>query len=758
MSAGAVSAPAVVANPTPGAALAAIGLVTDPAALGGPVRPTLEHLPSAPAVSLEALHPATVAKFLERRSGGHAPMGFNAPKVLRYETTGEAKWGTLDALLTDLVDAGGQYIRQPTDADLCWPTGEGVDVPVEPLTTRSTGEAEAGPVYVALRSALWDRLYASFARLGTGGADDGAAPLRLVLTFPTLGHIGQVSVTDPIDDMSGKAPEIVDGKMLSMGWDMDPTSGHPAQSLTWWDGTTVRLEDSGYSEADPSGISVDYGVTRGNPTYWWIQSTLDPRSRYKLYYLYLMGRAAAQLLLDLDAAFQAETRAPEEVPEWGGRASVPSVFGRLIAIELGNELDKSLICSSGEVSTQGRYHALMVREVTRGLQQVFGDHGRRLLLLLPSLSQYFALPDDKSGAGSGPPTFEDTLAFDRALLQGLADTAGEFGDDPAVPPVDLSWLQYQDYHYYHFDDSTAPGPIMRLVQEVQRLEALMGEVTDPDGVAPFAGVRVTVSETGASAAVSQAPIEAYPYLGEFFDSHPTPAAQSAAVAQLQAREVWRRMAVALCTAAAAGWNSHMSLSGAGNNFVGSGIREDLGDDSTQTAAEAHTRLSWWAWQRLNQATSAYGGGQRDDINGARGRLAYGPAVPLVDGVEATYDDLDPSDAEQMAVIVEFVSTVLADYAYVLFLDPMADTAAEAEVIVSNPSGGRVVQLPTIPEALTDGSAADATSFPDDSPDSAWDTPLVDTEDVELRLSLVADQDPILLLSAYPLEFTVQGVV
>jgi hypothetical protein len=381
------------------------------------------------------------------------------------------------------------------------------------------------------------------------------------------------------------------------------------------------------------------------------------------------------------------------------------------------------------------------------------------------------------------PSFSETLDWHGGFLASLeAACAALDGPDPIEEgragtdfAVDVSWFVNQDYHHYNYAETAAPSHIASLAAE---LTALAQSVVD-SGVTELAGVTTSVCETGASTTweldgdASGLPDEIgiasyrdrsvdpfadlvvnYPYLYEPWLASGDTALEGAAH-RFQARDLWRRLGVALATATHVGWHSHRDEGT--SPYRGTGLREesdpsgDLADTSLRPE-EAWTRLSYWSLQRLTRLLAL----PADTTTGAAAGVIPG-RMTLPSTAEASYyqTGLDTSLAEDMAVVLEFVAGTVADYVYVVFVDPTAASTLEVAVAIENP-GGTVWQVPSVPAGTTRATGTVEGYLPADSPSAEWNVVSAawGTAQSHIELSTRADADPILLLSSERLTITV----
>lgn len=736
-------------------------------------------------------------------TGPVVPVGVNAPNVYRLESDGVAfeYMGSLQGIVDDLdvetgvanptdVSApytryglGLSFLRQPTNADLTWlPASSGTGIPVyerniegaprgvpHSSATRTlrakdhrTEAVRRDNLYWLLYDEHWDALHDMFVALGSTDR-----PVKVVLTWLTLG------INDPAGTWQDPIGEFKSDRVVHQLWE----AAHDASTTIGWSSTAdpsvfeqVDIHDFAYQVA-----GVDYESTRDPNGF--SHNVLDPRSRYKLYYYFRMGAAVARLLLDLQESLNAEF----------GEHAAPVLRDLVLAMEMGNELNQADLPAavnpfrtrSGDsfgrdrewvptIAEHATYWARVVREGARGIQTVLSrDAATDIPLWLPSLAMYFRMAWDSSESVEAPPSFSDVSEWQNAFASALRSVNGVDGwenpDGEASPagsgPIALDWFTNQDYHYYHYKSGQRAGFIGRLDAEVRQLEANLGDayLCDEDGCE--GGQTVSVCETGASSwsngSEDDVDLAAYPYLAAAAAAGRLPEALD----RFEAREVWRRLAVGLGCASHVAWHSHLVAESSG--FRGMGLRLDA--PTQANAASEQGKLAWWAMQRLLRVLVPAGG------SGAVPGTATLPAVHpdyaawwwyastvAVDGY-----GLDTADARDMVVMVSFAPATLGSYAYLLFVDPIADTSLRVRVTVTNTGeesgmGGNVWQIPTVPESAGAVTFAPAPpgAFPVEAEGASWTRTgrTWSYDQTSFQLGLVPDQDPILLVSQYQLTF------
>lgn len=694
--------------------------------------------PERPSVRLP--EPRSRSDYAHRASG----LGFNAVPFQAYEFTqaNEAdgddatwawrKYGDTPNLLRDLEALGATFVRQPKLIDLSWPN----DIAI-PLVTGS----DLTPLKDAFRSgpnSVYEQLVAFFVT-SFSREDREAPPIQLVFTWLTV--LAQVepeaksSLTDPLG-------EIWVETIVPLTWHEDHLTANlkgRLPEIVWWDGQDFTMAECITIRNPTSRVSL------GPQDKTWAIGTLDPRSPYKLYYVYLLGRAVGELLLEVEADVQAALG--EEA------SSTFSVFDHIVGIELCNEVNiKNVVLGEDGLpaaSESARLWMRVVREGIRGFREALGD--ARIDLWLPSLWSY-SIPDDEAVATAGAEmsTFRYTLAFDRELLTWVSVWDSIADDDecdsqtdakgPEWPPVDRSWITNQDYHWYHYKGSGAP--VIQLVAEAEALRGLF----QTTGLEALVGADVTLSVCETGSTVYKEDLrdnDDYPYWAHVI-AQDTAAREGVdpAAYPFQAAEVWRRLATALCVARHVSWHTHMSSTASGrlpyfpgdandadtNPFHDMGVRDDFRLDSARstTAALAYQRPSWWAWQRLSTVLASRAAGER---GGWRGRLLSRPPDPgnyyqAHNGIDRRLFRAIPAN---MVVALGFYLGEDGDelgmrYAYLLFLDPAVFYDAtekgprpSVDVFVLNESGSRTVLYPTVPDAPTVHAWGVELVFPDDSP-------------------------------------------
>lgn len=748
------------------------------------------------------------------------PVGVNAPYVFHAEAGlgvsggSDTAFGDTDAILSDLDATGArdplagdatairglgvQFFRQPTDADTPWPHApemaeapETYEVPVVYEADGSTvtfipgtvsaalGTRDRNTLYWVLHDKRWEPLYEMFKRLGTG-SDDGRR-LQVVLTLLTLGQTPLVDEVDPVTVTVAEAPapQLRTETMAALRFHTD----HLAASVVLDDGTIVNIGDVWYASELDSGAATSFSPTDGAD---WAVATLDTRSRYKLHYLYLIGQAVGQLLLDLRDTFEAESNAAASGPELTRRCGQaapsdtaqspwllycrtarPNVFASIKAIEIFNEVNKDNQATGDDPTlVTAKWWARAAREAARGLSEALGTGGAdgatsaAVDLWLPSLAMYMLRADDPAAEVSDRPRFADIRTWQQAFLAYFTGDAGA-----ADLPV-LRWFAGQDYHYYSYKLNQGPGPIARLYYEIATLNENLAEYAEyfsPGGVV------ASVCETAASTREGDVPsAEVYPPpdgTQRYEDPYPyvsylirqvyarDPTGQATFRDTFQAREVWRRLCVAAGSGAGAvAWHTHIADST--SNFAETGVREDADTDGA-TAASATTKPAWWSLQRINELLACDDGTNR----GLSARLIHLPAEP-----DGGCDFLDTRRATDMVVIVEFSPARYTPYAYLILVDPSAAIGLEvalcASVGAEEGAEWSVWKVPTVPDAawISAAVAGTATAYPVGSVSSEWyetDLEWVGTGPAFLALeAMTSNANPVLLLSSHSLEFLI----
>lgn len=674
-----------------------------------------------------------------RRAGPPAPakalpiVGLNAPRYGYYEesllTADPAeyatKFGDKEAVLADLVNLGVRYLRQPTNVDLTWPRvtdDRGNAHPAE--IPAVTDFARAVELSELLHAASYDGLKELFERARDNG-------LQVVLTFLKVHPVPVMHYEYAFDPGTGRevataveASDPLEQLIQPHGiwWSAD----HSGQRVRWWDGSYPRFESVEELQATPTELTDDD----------WVYYSLDTRSHYKLFYVYLIARAMGRLLVEIDQAV-------------GGDGIFPLIAG----IELGNELNGlNMVDDAHAVGASARDYgrmawlwALFVREATRGFQEALTEAGRSVPLWLPSLLSYASeqlapRPDDVATLGA-------VYAFEEGLVSGLE---AAFGRDPtfrsgALPG--LSWFAGQDYHWYHYLDDTAPGPIARLGVELDRLRGILARSSG------LAGVTMAVTESGASVESSKVAVR-YLYAS-------TVHGPGATADLFQAREVWRRLAFTLASGAHAGWHTGM-CSSEDDTFAQMGLRHDDASDTlaieietgvgTAVASAVEPRLSYGAYQALAALT-------RLDLGGGPGRWTV--VHPNPPGSSAGFSraySLDTTAPGDMAVILGFRVQVVPEHAgpswlywYVLLVDPSADPGLGVTFSASRPQRDVSVWA-TVPEAWSlVAAAASPERFSEYG--ATWRVP-TSVSGRRIQLATSADADPILVLSPSRIEWVI----
>jgi hypothetical protein len=285
-------------------------------------------------------------------------------------------------------------------------------------------------------------------------------------------------------------------------------------------------------------------------------------------------------------------------------------------------------------------------------------------------------------------------------------------------------------------------------------------------VEPYAGHAMTVSVSESGASTYERDIGGV-YVWVDREADAGLATDDAVLQRFQAREVWRRLAVAAARGWAVAWHTHMgnvNLASGGESVPGpfgyTGLRLD-GQLETSPASDAFERPSYWAWQRfaaLLRGVDATTGEPAD----WRARFVPSGQGPLTNFGQ----DLDPADWDDTLVMVEFDLGGGQEfagepwyYAYVILRDPTSanirvpadkndlfpfpDDPAPPELTLQNSEGRRVIRLPTVPMysvmASTGGTVDFPTSVPYVATPNDWGTTyeLVTESDSEVRLTVYA---------------------
>lgn len=266
------------------------------------------------------------------------------------------------------------------------------------------------------------------------------------------------------------------------------------------------------------------------------------------------------------------------------------------------------------------------------------------------------------------PTFETTHYFQRALCQHLVEL---FRNDYSVtnsdvPPVDFTWFASQDYHYYNYKPAHQPGLIIRLAAEIKALhDTMLPTALGGVDVVGAAGHDVTISvcETGAAADTANIRAAEYPY---------TAAVMTAAEAdRFQARDLWRRLAVAATQARYVAWHSHMAsvemTAGLSAGFLYTGLRYDVPFESNYDPNTVNERPSYYAYQRFTSLAATDAPYNWQII----ARFTNPLPTPMIDYFHTGTSTLLPED---IAIAIHFVKGRDLHW-YLLMIDPSADLGA-----------------------------------------------------------------------------------
>ena len=221
----------------------------------------------------------------------------------------------------------------------------------------------------------------------------------------------------------------------------------------------------------------------------------------------------------------------------------------------------------------------------------------------------------------------------------------------------------------------------------------------------------------------------------------------------------------LSATTAVAWHTHRDL--ADSQYVGTGLRNDVGDLSTRPGG-AHRHLAWWAFQRVTRFLVV-------PADATTGRFAGAPPATLLTGLDSpeypvleTYYYQAPrgtvtsSEAEDTCFVFGLSPGTVADWVYVVILDPTTDKDVAARIIVSNPNGATVWQLPSVPQRVDEVTPADDSDFPQDTPSAEWNEIIQGWSPATTAFELIlpsrageAAGDPILLLSSEQLFFSIE---
>lgn len=692
----------------------------------------------------------------------HASVGINAPKLLEYETGDGARaiYGSTASILDDLGALGVGIVRQPSNADLGWPRD--VEVPQvangEEMYTAAFQETPKANL-----AALFEEMRGR------------SSPQKVVLTLFSGGS-NNFKYTEP----SGEYDTSVGVGGLT--W----PSTHAGVALSLWDtATTYTINEYVLADLWNSGGTGTYSTDPASADYQWYMGSLDLRSRYKLKYIYYIGYAIGRLLIEVNGDYR--TTHGEDI------------WDMIEALEVFNESNHAnpffnnylhprgftwLMNSNTVVETQARFWSLGVREMVRGIQHVFAgetrsfDGGASLVpltlpLWMPSLAMYFdtgtIIPDDvHQGEALYQATFANTLLFQEKLchylLQDFATDATDNPDAAALAcNVDFSWFTNQDYHYYNYKDNQSPGLILRLAAEVQALRRTFRSVAHGGlDVIRTAGHPVTISVCENGAAANLANI---PYANTFF--YMDPAGTSTSPEQFQAREVWRRLAVAATGGRYVAWHTHMSYrTGIPDDTTGfsyMGLREDdLGANPSITTASLVTqRLSWWAYQRFASLAVDDGTSPFDGQIVARFATTLPSTTDYFQGANL-------ADVSFVGIAIHFIRSATEHY-YLLMIDPSVDHRSWADLHVTLRTLDGVAadfsQLYTIPAVRgTVTTPTDTSILPTETADSSWDAVIPDdatagvyytqnTASYTVPQAFRPDMDPVLVRCTAPVTVT-----
>ena len=731
---------------------------------------------------------AEVAEAVVREpSDQKATPGINAPKILEYENNPtRIIYGDIDAILGDLDTLGAQFFRQPSHAELGWPADVAVPVVVDGEDMYNQVFAPGMPGEHVATDLL--ALFQKIVPKGTTGTKTADHPSGVVLTMFTGGansYVGTESSVQYFQTTSGSGDALPCA--IEMAWDLV----HLHNPETFWGGTTYYIRD--YVSADDGSYQSYNDSTRG-PDFGWVYSTLDVRSPYKLKYVYYIGYAYGLLLQEVNRQLLADELGYDEI------------WDSIVGVEIFNEINHSnpfewkldgrhtlLGYVETTIAVGARFWSVAVREFVRGLQHALRLGTRMdasdivLPLWLPSLAMYSSQSPDL--VTNAPPTFQSVRFFQQILCEMLVrdfTSTTDASDNPlavdesgARLAVDFSWFQNQDYHYYSYKPDQSAGPFVRLVAELASLKATFEDVGTAGptptsrggtGVNALAGHPLTISvcETGAAANVDNIDTDVFPYM------HPvlgTASGLAGDADRFQAREVWRRLAVAATGARYVAWHTHISfLADTANSsapFKYLGLRDD---DAIVTpkyqptaGADATQRLSSWAYQRLTELTHS-----ADTLFQGTLVARLATALPSPIGEDYYYRSYEIYTIAWGGIAIHFIIAPNR-HAYLLMIDPTAQITNVPEGLVQltaharlETESGNPTQFEvwsTIPYGfISTSSPVNAWEFSTSAPNETsvpWFTPIGPARLLRsmTTATIGADSDPILIRCGEPLTVT-----
>lgn len=392
----------------------------------------------------------------------------------------------------------------------------------------------------------------------------------------------------------------------------DPMGEMKAVPILSWSDEHLDQEADGYpysyiSDGDSATIKR------------WLTHSLDVRSGYKRHYFRLIAAHAVQLLYDSLA----------EAKNALGLDGTVTLLDLIEGIEIFNEIDtraRIIVATGADIEAQAYWWALAYVECAEAFYELGVTEG--IPILLPGLASY--IPEIGF-------TWPEKLTFIEAFCIQIAWEARKRG---LHLPTVASGL---DYHWYHRSPGTERH-IGYLIQEVSQLRALLDERISSK-------CHITIMETGVAVDADFVPL-----VKRGLTSGSATSLERLDGDLFQSNEIWRRLGGVLASAAvSAGWHSWMS--GFPEAFELMGLRVDDSRDSATYASAAHTRWSWFAFERL---TSMLG-----DV--VAGRMI----LPEIESLS----ELSSMTKADGLVVLEFTlgaaSSAIGRYAYLVFYDPTA---------------------------------------------------------------------------------------
>lgn len=522
--------------------------------------------------------------------------------VIRFrEATKSTDDAWIEAVARDLADLGVSFVRQP-GVDLVWPRRPAGPVPIPVVHFDRYGTVDIEPLRQVFRDYASGPLTDLFNGLHPFG-------INAILTVISWGQAGKSTTAKdqlfPVELDSGVpwwqwVPEHLDRELrLPYGRVLDFNVVESISRGGW----PMRLDS-----ATPDEML-------------WLLETMDIRSPYKRQYMLWMAQAACDVLHEVDGAT-------------GGK-----VFGRLLSIELFNEINLTCLARSNPASTVSAW-AKATACTLAGIRASFAGKGTT-----PPPLGFPSMGGSSSATPWGRAGSTDPMAVTYFLDAFLTELKREVGSLDAFSNLDIHW-----YHFKSGDDAGRPGAC--IVQDVRETQKTL--------VRHGSGATVSMCETGIPGfdgmSLGLVDYAAYPMLDPKTRASPVDDG-------FQAREVWRRFGIGLASGAARiAWHTHRAEVKGGS--AGCGLRDDA-TSPTVPKAEMQ-RPAWGAYERVFErllgSTALTGYAQLVWPTHAR----YGP----------DFSTLIRSNAGEMTLVVEYRSPA-GNWYYLAMIDSVAVRSAAA---------------------------------------------------------------------------------